>query len=144
VTGGSADGVVNGAMYNVYRGGTWLAGRYQDAGWTTVSDEILSVSILDGVITLVVTNGTNTRVVYSIDGGTTWLLSDERTGIVANSQLYRPTPFISYRVADCTLWANHYGVCKCQWIQERTVDPCFAQWGVCQNDPTYLAYVSLP
>jgi hypothetical protein len=144
ITAGDADGAVNGAMYHIYNGAMWQVGRYQDTGWTTTSDQILSVDILNGTITMVVSNGTNTRVIYSVDGGATWLVSDERTGIVANSQLYRPTPFITWRIADCSLWANHYGVCTCKWVQEKMVDPCFAQWGVCENNPSYLAYVYLP
>ena len=139
-TGGAGNGTDNGAVFQCSRdnGASWAVERLDDNGWSTPNDIIQAVDVTDGIVTVVVTNGTDTKQFYSFDCRN-WVEIKAWVGTTAtNVDIQRPTNSITYTRLDCAVYVNHSGLCDCSTEFAQQLPDCTGKWGICQNDPFYI------
>lgn len=144
LTGGISDGIALGAeyQYSLQAGeaGSWQQATLAIPSFSTTSDAIQDVNVFEAVMTMVVNNGTDTRVVSSFDG-VNWEEVGAFSGVATFARIRRPSAEITYLVLDNVIWVNYNGICECVWKQLEDVTPNQpTQFEVCSNDPTYVHY----
>lgn len=145
LTGGNSDGLAIGAeyQYSLQAGevGTWNQATLVIPSFSTITDSIQDVNVRDGVMIMVVNNGTDTRVMSSFDG-VNWEEVGSFSGVATFARLRRPSAEITYLNLDGVIWANYSGICECEWkqIADESANAPITHFEVCSNDPTYLHY----
>lgn len=139
VTGGESHGGLVGAVYQVStdKGQTWEVYRYNEAGWSTITDTILDVQVSNGVIYLLVTNGVTTKLVVSDDGGVTFTTSNIWAGVYIDGVIHFSGIAIMVKL-DNLLWVNYSGYCDCGWTLLKDYPNCYDVIAICQSDNSVI------
>lgn len=143
ISAADADGTNPGIVYDLsIDGGVTFNTLALSGPFATADDQILDVKIVDGVIAVLVTDGTKTHLYYSTDGRN-WMLSQTfgESNDVGNLDI---TGGIVRVQIGKAYWENVNGLCSCDWSDEKPLTNCPEAIGVCKNDPASWLYTWTP
>lgn len=140
ITAGDSDGTTAGIAYNMSAdGGVSFSSLAIGGPNATTADVLLDLEISGGVITALVTNGTDSFVYYSTDGET-WMLSATFAGVTATQGNIETTGGITRVQIGKMYWENMLGLCQCNWSDGKPLTNCPEAIGVCESDPAGWLY----